>query len=200
VWAHEGYDILKRMSKRIFFAFPLDDVLKNKLVGWQKQLKKKVDLPVHWIEPHNLHITLIPPWSVDDNQIDFLKGLLLPTISHVASFEVELTAIRFGPTARMPRLIWAEGQIPIVMQELKEELERILKNANVAYYLQRRPLQVHVTLARFRPEEFSSFPIQTLHEDVRFFGTVSSLVIMQSILGFSSTEYKVLHHYLFKEK
>ncbi|PIR69787.1 MAG: RNA 2',3'-cyclic phosphodiesterase [Candidatus Niyogibacteria bacterium CG10_big_fil_rev_8_21_14_0_10_46_36] len=188
------------MSKRIFFAFPLDDALEDKIIRWEKDLQKKVNLPVRWIEPRNLHVTLVPPWSIEESQVDFLKGLLLPTISNVISFEIELTRIRFGPTTRMPTLIWAEGPTPPAMQELKEEIERILKHANVDFYPSREPFRLHVTLARFHPEEFSSFPIQQLDEGVKFFGTLSSVVLMQSILGFGGAEYNILHRYLLKEK
>ena len=90
--------------------------------------------------------------------------------------------------------------MPPVMQELGEQMERILKNANVNFHPERRPFELHVTLARFQPEAFASFSVQELDEGVHFFGTASSVVIMQSILGFGGAEYKVLHHYLLKEQ
>lgn len=188
------------MAKRIFFAFPLDEALQGKIVAWENAFKKKYNLPVRWIEPHNLHITLIAPWTVDESQIDFLKGLLLPAISRVVAFEIECNTVQFGPSPRLPKLMWATGPTPIAMQELKNELERILKNAHVGFQPTREPFMLHITLAHFHAEEFSSFPVQELSEHVRFFGVASSVVLMQSILGFEGAEYNILHHYLLKEK
>lgn len=188
------------MAKRIFFAFPLDDALRSKIITWENEFKKKYNLPVRWIEPRNLHITLIPPWSVEESRIEFLKGLLLPAISRTISFEIECNTIQFGPSSRLPKLMWATGPTPAAMQELKNELERILKNADISFQPTREPFMLHISLAHFHAEEFSSFPIQELSESVRFFGVVSSVVLMQSILGFEGAEYKTLHHYLLKEK
>ena len=49
--------------KRIFIGLPIAKTLAEEISKWQEGQQK---LPVRWLAPKNLHLTLIPPWYETD--------------------------------------------------------------------------------------------------------------------------------------
>jgi 2'-5' RNA ligase len=166
---------------RVFIGIKISEQLQQQILVWQK---KFTQLPVRWITGRNLHITLIPPWEEYD--VSGLKKLIkeIPTTD---SFEIELQKITYGPNWRQPRLIWASGQTPQKIIQLKQSLEQALQIKSGS-----RPFVLHLTLARFRPENFSSFPIQNINEKVSWKEKIKSFQLIESQLKRSGAEYKVL--------
>jgi 2'-5' RNA ligase len=89
---------------RVFIGIKIGEELQKKILEWEKYYK---NLPVRWLAPENLHITLIPPW--EENIIEKAKGKL-ESIKK-GKFEIVFDKISFGPDSRYPRLIWAEGNL-----------------------------------------------------------------------------------------
>jgi 2'-5' RNA ligase len=59
----------------------------------------------------------------------------------------------------------------------------------------RKQFQLHTTLARFKPHDFSNFPTQKLDEPVHWSQPVTSFVIMKSELLSEGANYTVLHEF-----
>jgi len=51
---------------------------------------------------------------------------------------------------------------------------------------------LHLTLARFRPEEFRRFAGQELEEKISWHETIDNITIFESILSPGGAEYKVI--------
>lgn len=51
---------------------------------------------------------------------------------------------------------------------------------------------MHLTLARFREEDFTNFPAKKLDEEVVWNETASSIVLMQSHLSRQGADYEIL--------
>lgn len=170
-------------KRRVFVAIGVSPKLQETIVEWEKNYQK---LPVRWLAPKNLHITLIPPWYEENvegvaKSLSFLEG-------KPGSFEMEFDKVTYGPDPRRPRLIWAEGKAPEKIVRLKSELEKMLTKEP-----EQRPfIRLHLTIARFRPEYFVNFPIKTLDEKVFWQDTVTSFVLMESHLSRSGADYEVL--------
>ena len=143
------------------------------------------NLPVRWLKGKNLHITLIPPW--EEENIEKIKVALKMIKGNVGPFEIVFEKVEFGPHFDKPRLIWAEGQPPKEIIDLKNKLEKTLGVRGDT-----RPFQLHLTLARFRPETFSSFPVKQLREEVYWLEQVTSIVLMESHLLPKGSDYEVL--------
>jgi 2'-5' RNA ligase len=140
---------------------------------------------VRWVKPKNLHITLVPPWYEENiKQIKEVLGSIRDTFG---PFEIIFERITYGPDPRRPRLIWAEGEASLEIRNLKLEIERALNQKP-----EERPFKLHLTIARFRPETFSSFPIKKLDEKVFWRDEVKSFVIMESHLSPEGADYEVL--------
>lgn len=170
------------MSDRVFLALPISERLQGEIQTWEQQFK---NIPVRWLKGKNLHLTLIPPW--EENNIGKLIEALKREELRIGSFEINLNRVSFGPNPREPRLIWAEGQTPPQLLQLKSSLEQTL-----GFRPDPRPFRLHLTLARFRPEQFKSFPTATMNETVEWHDTISHVVLFKSHLLPTGAEYKTL--------
>ena len=170
---------------RIFVAVPISNELQEKILEWEKFFP---DLPVRWLLGKNLHITLTPPWG--ENNVEEVKNLL-EKVENPAPFEVEFDEVSFGPNPKAPRLIWANGSAPKEIVNLKSNVEEVLE-----FKPENRPYKLHLTLARFRPEDFRNFKIKNLREKVLWKEKIDSFVLMESHLSRAGAEYEII----FKKK
>lgn len=176
---------------RLFVAIKISEELEDKAFEFRRRHQY---LPVRWLSRKNLHITLIPPWQTDD--IETAKKLLhqisdktLKQISTIKSqpFDLNFDEITFGPTPKNPRLIWASGKTPPEIKNLKANLEKIFTRPP-----ENRPFFLHLTLARFRPEDFHTFKTKNLHEKINWQEKVIEIVLMESHLSPKGAEYEIL--------
>lgn len=169
--------------KRIFIAIGASEELQRKIKTWREKSSLKGP---RWLEGKNLHITLIPPWYEDEAGLERIKKLLLD-FEMPKSFEAHFQKITYGPDLKRPRLIWLEGEAPRELVELKNNLEKILDKRP-----EKRPLKLHLTIARFRPENFSSFSIKKLDEKINWREKISSVVLMESKLSSAGADYEII--------
>lgn len=167
---------------RIFVAIPVSESLQGEILEWEKDYQR---LPVRWLSGKNLHITLVPPWEENDwkETTEKLKSLG----GTIGQFGIEFNKVEYGPYGREPRLIWAEGRPPKILLDLKGKLELLLGRKSDFH-----PWLMHLTLARFRPETFSSFSVKQLCEEVHWPEQVTSIVLMESHLLPDGSDYEVL--------
>ncbi|OGL77084.1 2'-5' RNA ligase [Candidatus Uhrbacteria bacterium RIFCSPHIGHO2_12_FULL_54_23] len=169
------------MGKRIFLALPISRELKNEILSWERGFQ---NLPVRWLRGKNLHITLVPPWETDDSD----KIVTLLNLKGATGIiELNFSRVTFGPNPREPRLIWAEGSTTPQLLKLKSALDVALGREPDP-----RPFKLHLTLARFRPENFHSCQSKTLNEAVAWRDTATSFVLMESHLLAGGADYEVL--------
>lgn len=186
------------MDKRIFIAIPLEEDLQEKVIAWKEEFTRKTGMSFRWLDPKGLHITLVPPWQAKDREIESIKHILTQAIQPIMPFEIVFRKISYGPDPRNPRLVWAEGETPPDILLLKDRIEKTLIAARMPITVEKRPLKLHATLARFRPETFSSFKIKELNEEVHWYSMASSVAIMQSILQIGGAEYSVIERFFLR--
>jgi 2'-5' RNA ligase len=179
-------------KSRIFIAIPTSTQLQQKVGDWQKPYAAAYPhtaAHLRFISSHNLHLTLIPPWYANPEEIAAIQKKLQQI--KVAPFNLHFEQITFGPSARQPRLIWASGKTPPAIIDLKKSLESALAGTS-SISAEKRPYLLHLTLARFRPEDFKHFEAKDLNEKVDWQETVSSFALMESRLSPKGAEYNVL--------
>ncbi len=176
------------MSRRVFIgakpSSALADLARQFEQNWQ-------NLPVRWLLPEQLHITIVPPWN--ERNAEEVKTILKPNTYNLKPVQVQITKVSFGPSPLAPRLIWAEGPAPAEMVALKDKLEQTLGLAPM-----RRPFTLHLTLARFRPEDFTTFPLHHLEEQVDWQDTLASFSLIESFLKPDGVDYETLATYPLK--
>lgn len=174
------------MKRRIFVALSIEKQLQDEILAWEQQFKK---LPVRWLTGKNLHITLVPPWYTDD--VNPVIKKLREAEHFVGLFDIAFSRVTYGPTMREPRLIWAEGRTPPQLLALKETIEKALDSEP-----EKRSFKLHLTIARFRPETFTSFPIKTLDENVLWRQRCERFVLMESHLSRTGADYEIIESFI----
>jgi len=167
---------------RVFVGIPLNQELKSKAVNWQAEHQK---LPVRWMQKKNMHITLVPPWR-EANIAQVLRNLAAVK-NAITPFSITFRHIDFGTNPRHPRLIWATGDAPEELTELANAVHRALGFS----VPDKKPL-LHTTIARFRPENFPSFPAKKLDEKADWSMTVDKIALFESRLSPRGADYVVL--------
>ena len=166
--------------KRYFIGFSIPSSIVAQVGEWQKN---HGHWPIRFTAGRNLHITMVPPW--EGGEFDSIKKtideLSLPT---TGLLNFTFNWVCFGPDPEEPRLIWAEGELPSGLAELKYRLEESL-------WLPRdkRPLRPHLTIARFRPEDLRRLPQKELGELVNWSFTVDRFALFESRPGKGGSEY-----------
>ncbi len=146
------------------------------------------DLPVRWISGRNLHFTLVPPWYTENvNKVISELGRI-PALPQ--AFEIKLDKVSLGPEPRAPRLIWAEGRAPQEAVRLKAMLEKALRQRP-----ENRPFDLHLTLARFHPEDFARFRAKRLEERVEWGMIAESFALYETHLSAAGAEYELLKEF-----
>ncbi len=206
---------------RIFIAIPISKNLQDEIARYRGFYP---DLPARWLEGKNLHLTLIPPWEVavgdsrfqrEENIIEIEKKIRLLE-NKLGEFEMKFDNVSFGPNRfnppsagrsqpaarQSPRLIWATGQVPHPCTrqgckgegqkiiELKKSLERVLNKKS-----ERDEFLLHLTIARFRPEDFKKFPVKEINDKVVWKDIAEEFVIMKSNLSPKGADYEILKRF-----
>ncbi len=170
------------MNARIFIAVPVPADIQQTVASWQEAWRDR--LPVRWIAGRNLHLTLIAPWT--ESNVRTVTAQFDP-LGKFEPFEVTFSTISFGPSQRAPRLVWATGPTPPELVNLVATSEEHFKQPTGF-----RPVLLHLTLARFNPADFPSFPAKQLDEKVDWRMTVDSVALMESRPTPSGSEYRTL--------
>lgn len=166
--------------KRLFVACLLSREFQQTLEQWQDGFG---DLPVRWLEGDHLHITLVPPWNEHhiDSALERLKAL-----QGIQAFPLDLTRVAFGPDKRQPRLIWAEGTPHERLLLALKLCKRLFPSTTD------RQFRLHVTLGRFKLEDFFHLSSVPLEGAVTWKGMVSRTAIIESVLGPAGSRYHIL--------
>lgn len=170
--------------RRVFVGVPVSDIVTETVKKWQDT--HRVDYPVRWIEGENLHLTIVPPWDVEeDRKVTRVLGKIS---TGVEPFELEFHTIAYGPSGKKPRLIWVSADTP-------KEYTRLCKT--VAQKLKRprpdRDPKVHLTIARFHPNDIDLLPGRHLAEGVTWKTSVDRLVLYESHLLPTGAHYDRLY-------
>lgn len=102
---------------RVFVALPISGGLQADILAWEEIFQH---LPVRWLDGKNLHITLVPPWHVEDADIPKPCKLLEEVAKNTKTFEVKFQKVSFGSDPKHPRFIWAEGEAPEAAERFKK--------------------------------------------------------------------------------
>lgn len=177
------YSNLEFMKKRIFIGIKASNEIISKVVLWQERYEGKII--VRWLLSKNLHITLIPPWYERD--IDSVFKKLSNPVNKTVPFKIRFQKITFGPNIKHPRLIWAEAEMTNKIYLLKESIEKTLDIEH-----EKRKLRPHLTIARFREDNFKFFKVRELIDLISWEMYVKSFQIFESKISSNGAEYEVL--------
>lgn len=178
---------------RTFIAVPVDRFTHDRLVGLQKRLAV-ADVPAKWVEPENLHITLLFLGEVDSREVPAVCSAVEQACRRVKPFAMTLTGAGAFPTPRRPRTLIvhvSEGMAELVA--LHDAVEKPLLELG-CYRREERTYKPHLTVGRVKGQVAES-----VTDAIRPFegwqggqSHVDEILVMSSELRPQGPEYTVL--------
>jgi RNA 2',3'-cyclic 3'-phosphodiesterase len=177
------------MERRIFIGIRASFALRQKIEEWQGAHTR---FPVRWVPTRNLHITLIPPWYEAEEDIPRIVATLQSIPVPMQPMSISFTHVDYGPRLSHPSLIWLTGQAPAEITQLNQLLgEKFAPNPSNKKWLP------HITIARFRPNGFPSFPEDAIDEYVEWDAKPEALTLFESRLSSEGSEYNTIVEFPF---
>lgn len=136
---------------RTFIALDLGSEVRRRLVSWQGNLTE-AGAKVKWVEPENLHVTLLFLGEVDQRALIGVCRAVQDAARKVPAFGIRVEGVGAFPNARRPRVIWAGvGEGAEDVGALHGALEQSLLELG-EYRREDRKFTPHITLGRIKSE------------------------------------------------
>jgi 2'-5' RNA ligase len=168
--------------------------LRERAVALQETLARATN-DVKWVEPENLHVTLLFLGEVDERELPQVCRAVRDHVADTPAFGLSLEGVGCFPNLRRPRILWAGvGDGADELTATHDALETPLLQLG-CYRREERKYTPHLTLGRVKTER----PADQLAAAVAKEATwdagrtiVSEIQVMSSQLGSRGPEYAVL--------
>lgn len=182
------------MSKRrVFVGIPCPEDVRARISAFQEKWR---GLPVRWIKPENLHLTLLPPSYFADDEIARAAEALRMGLAKFPVFEITFERFVPAPPGKPARMIWLSGKPSKELPRLRDAAAEALLAAKVPFaYEGARPLLPHITIARMHPNAWKRLePKPDVEEQVGLTMPVQGVTLMESVLKRGGAEYAELEY------
>jgi len=179
---------------RTFIGVDIGKTIRDRAVALQEKLSPSTN-GVKWVEPQNLHVTLLFLGEVDDREIPAVCRAVSEQTAEHLPFEISVEKLGCFPHPRRPRVIWiGVGEGAQELGTLHDGLEPLLL-ALGCYRREERRYRPHVTLGRVRGERPADQLAAVLAQNQDWKGgkiPVSEVLVMSSELTPQGPNYTVL--------
>lgn len=160
-------------GRRVFIAIRINGNALETLTELERRLPP---IPMRKIPKHDMHITLVPPWTEKD--VAGAAKRLGKVLKGVLPFSLKLKHLEYGPTPGNPRLIWVRCEASKQLIELNERLRDAfgVKQKGETYF----PFTPHVTIARLVDPDEGILRKHHLTERVPVAMYVEAIELLQS--------------------
>jgi 2'-5' RNA ligase len=172
---------------RLFVAVPLPAPLSEILADYLPAYDKP---GVRLVPEENWHLTIHFIGNVPKTQVARIAEILRDLAPRLLLFELKLLRVAPGPSARNPRLIWAE----FAENQVFGKMVRVVTLALGAKMEHEKPV-AHITLARFSKEHRPpKMPQTPARENTSF--AVTEIALWHSKLRKPHPRYTILERYV----
>jgi RNA 2',3'-cyclic 3'-phosphodiesterase len=174
---------------RLFAALPIPDPARSAIVALLDNLRRS-DLPVRWIRPEGIHLTLKFYGEVMPERLDVIEEALRFAAAGTGPIPLRLSEVGAFPTVARPRVLWIGMDAPPALELLQDRLER--GGEEIGFPPEGVPFQPHVTLGRVReghrlpPGALDAFPAPTNTQPF----LAEQLVLYESVLTSDGPRYQ----------
>lgn len=143
---------MSRNAPRTFIAVPLEEKVRAKIVGLQEEMSA-AGTEVKWVEPENLHVTLLFLGEVDLRESVEICRAVRRVTEGISPFKLQIAGMGCFPNARRPRTLWAgvaEGHDELT--QLHHAIEGDLLELG-GYRREERGYTPHITLGRIKTDD-----------------------------------------------
>ncbi len=133
------------VTKRVFLGIKMTEDVVTRCKTIQRALR---DLPVRFVAPENIHLTLVPPWNMEDQAL--VEEKLAIVASQIHHFPLNLVHLTTWPMdrRRYPRLVWIECTPIKALCLLRNALLESFSKETLE-----RDFLPHITIARFNRKQ-----------------------------------------------
>lgn len=180
---------------RTFLAIDLGEDIRDRLVSLQEQLTK-VAPEVKWVEPENLHITLLFLGEVEQRETQDICRAAQKAVANLPAFAMSIKGAGAFPNMRRPRTLWVGvGVGSPEVGALHDAIEAPLLDMG-SYRRETRAYVPHVTLGRVTGERSDDDELAKLLATHKTWSagetTVREVQVMRSELASAGPTYAVL--------
>jgi 2'-5' RNA ligase len=179
---------------RTFIAIDLGKAIRDRLIALQENLARS-GTEVKWVEPENLHVTLLFLGEVDERDVPQVCQVVAEAAQQRPSFPLSVETTGCFPNVRRPRVLWVgvgEGKQEVCT--LHDALEKPLLELG-CYRREERQYTPHITLGRVKSDRPTDRLAAALLKYAGWKGgetTVREVLIMSSELTSKGPIYTVL--------
>jgi 2'-5' RNA ligase len=178
---------------RCFIAVEIDPPIRRRLASLQRDLAS-AGLPVRWVRPERMHLTLRFLGEVADDRLGEIGGVMADVARKGSPFELRVAGAGcFPKSGRRVRVVWVGLEDPTGrLQACQALLEAGLQG--LGFEPEDRPFAPHLTLGRVktpsRPEPLREMVAAAADFDAGVL-TVGRMILFESRLQKSGPEYTV---------
>jgi len=175
---------------RSFIAIELPDELRLGLAQLQARLKTGKQLPVKWLYPYSIHLTLKFLGNIAIDKISEITKAMEAAVQGMSPFHLEVSGLGTFPNLRRVQVVWVgvSGEVAQLSQ-LQQRIESNL--APLGFAPESRPFTPHLTLARLR--ERASL------DERQSFGQLIASTKFEAVYGFSVDSINLMRSQLTRE-
>lgn len=176
---------------RLFAAVNLPADLRQAIHAAAAPLRE-AGLPIRWIDPDGIHLTLKFLGNVDAERLPELTAALDRACAGMRGFSVALTGFGAFPSAERARVVWVGCESAPPLELLQHAVER--EYAALGFVVEGRPFRPHLTLGRARPRSgVRGLETALGHTALDALWTITAVDLMESTLTRSGAVYAVRH-------
>lgn len=134
----------------MFFCIELPQNIRELLTSVQAKIDHP-GLPIKWVEPYNLHITLLFLGELAPHYLPVMETAVLPRVSRIPPYMVSLDKLGFFPNSQKPKVIWVgidEGRDDTI--KLHDIIVEALATGAIRGKAEGHRFFPHITLGRIR--------------------------------------------------
>lgn len=134
---------------RSFIAIELPQELKLALSQLQEKLKSAGRVPVRWVDPGNIHLTLKFLGDIDPDSIGPITSAIENAVKGIPPFDIEVGGLGVFPSMKRVQIVWVglAGEL-VKLGQLQKRIEEML--SPLGFPPEARPFTPHLTIARVR--------------------------------------------------
>jgi 2'-5' RNA ligase len=134
---------------RTFLGIDVGEAIRDRLVALQEELAAFAS-DVKWVEPENLHITLLFLGEVEQKEVLEICRVAQMAVAELPLFTITIEGAGCFPNPRRPRTLWVGvGQGEEEVKQLHDAIETPLLDMG-CYRRETRAYVPHVTLGRVK--------------------------------------------------
>jgi len=158
--------------------------------------RRRAELPVKWVRPENIHLSLKFLGEVEDAREPELVAALKQAADTRRPLTLEITGFGVFPDYHRPHVLWAGVTAEPGLELLQHGVEQAF--APLGFPTEARAFRPHVTLARSereaRPRDFKGLEEVLAGLEFTETVTVAEVDLMQSTLQKDGPVYQVRYH------